>query len=61
MAEKMRPQERWEAKNGIKAKSYKLNAEMAEEFKETCARLGISQSAQITKLMTEFIEQNKEQ
>lgn len=60
MASKATPQERWAEKNGIKAKAYKLNAKMADEFKATCARLGVSQSAQLTKMMQEFIEQNKE-
>lgn len=60
MTNKETPQDRWAKKNGVKAKTYKLDAGMTDEFKKTCDRVGVSQSAQLTKMMREFIEQNKE-
>lgn len=57
---KIRPQDRWDAKAGVVAKSYKVDRKTADEFKETCKRLGISMGPQLTKMMREFIEQNKE-
>ncbi|BAK46154.1 hypothetical protein CXIVA_01870 [Clostridium sp. SY8519] len=57
---KIRPQDRWDAKAGVAAKSYKVDRKTADEFKETCKRLGISMGPQLTKMMREFIEQNKE-
>ena len=43
--------QKWNAKAGYVAKTYKLA--------ETCDRLGVSKASQLTKMMTEFIEQNK--
>lgn len=57
---KIRPQDRWDAKAGVTAKSYKVDRKTADEFKKTCKRLGISMGPQLTKMMREFIEQNKE-
>ena len=54
------PQQRWDKKNGYIAKSFKMRQSLADEFKATCDRLGISQSGQIVKMMTDFIEQNKD-
>ena len=51
---------KYEAKAGWMSKSYKLKREDVEAFKATCDRLGISQAAQLTKMMREFVEQNKE-
>ena len=38
---KLRPQDRWDAKSGIVAKTYKVNKEVAEKFKEACKKAGI--------------------
>ena len=51
---------KYEAKAGWISKSYKLRKADVEGFKETCERLGISQAGQLTKMMRDFIEQNKE-
>lgn len=56
---KIRPQDKWNAKAGLISKSYKLKRELTEEFAERCEKEGISQAGQISKMMKEFIEQNK--
>lgn len=57
---KIRPQDKWNAKAGLISKSYKLKRELTEEFAEACEKAGVSQAAQITKMMRAFIEeQNK--
>lgn len=57
---KIRPQDKWNAKAGLISKSYKLKRELTERFAEACEKAGVSQSAQITKMMNAFIEeQNK--
>lgn len=57
--EKKRPQDRWNEKNNYIAKSFKMRKELAEEFKAVCDSVGVSQSGQIVKMMTDFIEKNK--
>ncbi|MCC6093632.1 MAG: chemotaxis protein [Eubacterium sp.] len=51
---------KYETKAGWVSRSYKLRKSDVDEFKETCERLGVSQAGQLTKMMREFIEQNKE-
>ena len=51
---------KYEKKAGWVSKTYKLKAADVEAFKETCDRLGISQAGQLSKIIREFIEQNKE-
>ena len=51
--------DRWNAKAGYVAKTYKLKKDVTDAFAETCDRLGVSKASQITRMMTEFIEQNK--
>ena len=53
------PQDRWQKKAGYIAKTYKLKAALADDFKKACDAAGISQAAQISKLMAEFIESQK--
>lgn len=57
---KERPQDRWDAKAGVKTCGYKLHTEIAEQFRETCKRVGISQAKALEGLMQEFIEQHRE-
>ena len=57
--EKMRPQDRWNAKAGLISKSYKLKRELVEEFAEACERAGVSQAGQLSKMMKEFCEKNE--
>lgn len=54
---KLRPQDRWDAKAGIVAKTYKVNKEIAEEFKEACKKVGIGMGPQLTAMMQEFIDE----
>lgn len=55
-----RPQDRWDAKAGLKAKTYKVNAEVATEFQATCKRLGVAMGTELTKLMQQFIDEHKQ-
>ena len=57
---KITPQERWQKKVGYMSKSYKLKKDLVGDFASTCERLGVSQASQLTALMKDFIEQNKE-
>lgn len=51
---------KYEQKAGFVSKSYKLKRELTEQFAEACEKAGVSQAAQITKMMRTFIEeQNK--
>lgn len=50
---------KYEKKAGWVSKSYKLKKEVVEEFATVCEKVGVSQSGQLTKMMNEFIEQNK--
>lgn len=59
MDEKKRPQDRWNEKNNYIAKSFKMRKELADEFRDACDMAGVSQSGQIVKMMTEFIEKTK--
>ena len=49
---------KYQKKVGLISKSYKLKKEVADRFAEACAAAGTSQSAQITKMMEEYIEKN---
>lgn len=57
---RVRPQDRWNAKAGLISKSYKLKKEIVEQFAEACEAAGVSQAAQLTKMMKAFIEEQKE-
>lgn len=50
---------RYEKKAGWVSKSYKLKRELVDQFAEACEAAGISQAAQLTKMMTEFIEKQE--
>ena len=49
----------YEKKAGFVSKSYKLRRELVDQFAEACDKAGISQAAQLTKMMKEFIEQQE--
>lgn len=51
--------QKWNAKAGYVAKTYKLKKDVADAFAETCDKLGVSKASQLTRMMNEFIEQNK--
>ena len=57
---KITPQERWQKKVGYISKTYKLKKDLVEEFASTCERLEVSQASQLTAMMKEFIERNRE-
>lgn len=50
---------KYQRKNGIIAKSYKIRKELADEFASTCDKLGVGKAATISRLMQEFIDQHK--
>lgn len=50
---------KYEEKAGWISKSYKLKRELVEQFAVACQSAGISQAAQLTKMMNEFIAQQK--
>ena len=59
MEKKIRPQDRWDEKAGIVAKTYKVDKQVAEKFKAVCSEVGKGQGPVITKLMKQFIEEVK--
>lgn len=50
---------KYEQKAGWVSKSYKLKRELVNQFAEACEKAGVSQAAQLSKMMIEFIEQQK--
>ena len=52
---------KYEAKAGFVSKSYKLKKDIVEQFAEACEAAGVSQAAQLTKMMKAFIEEQKRQ
>ncbi len=49
--------EKYAKKVGLISKSYKLRRELVEAFAAACEQAGTSQSAQLSLMMKEFIEQ----
>ena len=56
---KIRAQDKWDMKAGVSAQTYKVNTAVAEEFKKVCKELHLSQGPELTKLMQQFIEENR--
>lgn len=50
---------KYEEKAGYISKSYKLKKEVVESFAEACRLQGVSQEGQLTKMMLDFVEENK--
>ena len=48
---------KYEKKAGFVSKSYKLRKDLVDQFAEACEKAGVSQAAQLTKMMNEFAEQ----
>ncbi|MDO4326990.1 MAG: chemotaxis protein [bacterium] len=48
---------KYQEKVGIISKSYKLKKEIVEQFAAACEKAEVSQAAQLTKMMKDFIEQ----
>ncbi len=57
---KTRPQDRWDAKAGMVPKTYKVRKEDAEAFASICKARGIAVGIQLSELMKEYVEENKE-
>lgn len=57
---KTRRQDRWDAKAGIVAKTYKIDKEVAEDFKEACKQVGVGMGPQLTAMMQEFVNRVNE-
>lgn len=51
--------DKYQKKVGIIAKSYKLKRELTQEYADACKKAGVSQSAQLTRMMQEFIDSVK--
>ena len=51
--------DKWQKKVGIISKSFKLKKELTDEYKEACEKAGVSQASQISKMMREFIDEQK--
>ena len=54
---KKRPQDKWDEKAGLAPKTYKVNKEVAEEFRQASKEAGVAMGTQLTKLMKQFIEE----
>lgn len=50
-------QQRYDEKNGLISKSYKLSKSITDKFKIACAKVNISQSKKLEELMCRFIEE----
>ena len=50
--------EKYQRKAGYMTKGFKIKRDDAEAFEQACKRAGVSQAAQITKMMREFAEKN---
>ena len=57
---KKRPQDRWNEKNGLVSVSYKLTKSIADDFSETCLKLGVSKKSQLEKMMVDFVLRNQD-
>ena len=53
---KERPQDRWNKNNNLIAKTYRLNQDIVEAFRDACETAGVSQASQLTKMMMNFVE-----
>lgn len=54
-----RPQDRWNEKNGLVSKTYKLKKEIVDQFDKACVEVGTSKKKQLEKMMVAFIEEVK--
>lgn len=60
MPSEKRAQDRWNEKNGYISKSFRMYRSLAEEFKQACDSVGVSQAETIQQLMREFIVNQKQ-
>lgn len=57
---KVRPQDKWDAKAGMIAKTYKVRKEAAEAFADACKAQGVGIGVKLSELMSEFVKQNQQ-
>lgn len=50
---------KYQEKVGLISKTYKLKRETVERFAKSCEAAGVSQSAQLSKMMEDFIKMQK--
>ncbi len=55
-----RRQDKWDEKNGLISKTYKLKKDTVYAFKEACEKAEVSQSKQLMAMMNEFIKKVSE-
>lgn len=48
---------KYEKKVGLVSKAYKLKKDLTDRYAEACKKAGVSQSAQLTKMMEDFIKE----
>lgn len=60
MAGNKRPQERWDDKAGMVAKTYKVRKTDAEAFAEVCKENGVSLGITLSILMRDYVKQNRD-
>ena len=54
MDNKLRPQDKWNKKNGLVSKSYKLNQSVIQSFAEACLLDDVSQSKKMSQLLLSY-------
>lgn len=52
--------EKYQKKAGYIVKSYKLKKELVEAYEKACERAGVNRTAQIRKMMEDFIKEHPE-
>lgn len=52
--------QKYQEKVGYMTKGFKLKRGIVEQFEEACRAAGVSQAAQITKMMNAFVEEQKQ-
>lgn len=57
MASKYIHQEKYQEKIGLIAKTYKLNKELVDQFKEACDNANTTQAKQLSIMMQAFIDE----
>ena len=51
--------DKYQKKMGIIVKGFKMKRELADEFRDICDQIGVSQSSVITEFMEQFIAEHK--
>lgn len=49
----------YDQRNGLATKSYKLNKDIADQFKEACKERGTSQAKELTRMMQAYIQEGR--